>query len=279
MEKIKRTLVSIGVFVAAQILVTVVFLIAGVAQGMDMQTAVNSTLGPALLVSDFLVIVILLAIKYCGFKEMFQKVPADVLLISIVFAMCGMFAVDLLSTTVDIPNKLEEQFQAMAGTITGFLGICIVGPIMEEIIMRRVILKEMEAATKSMWWGIIISSALFAIIHINPIQVVFAMPAGIFLGWLYCKTGSLLVPICIHILNNTISFITISIGSDSEINLNSTLGVVLFMLFITLSAISGIWIVRYYNKLKKEQELAEATASEPVQATGKGAFEGNNYDK
>lgn len=279
MEKIKRTLVSIGVFVAAQILVTVVFLIAGVAQGMDMQTAVNSTLGPALLVSDFLVIVILLAIKYCGFKELFQKVPADVLLISIVFAMCGMFAVDLLSTTVDIPNKLEEQFQAMAGTITGFLGICIVGPIMEEIIMRRVILKEMEAATKSMWWGIIISSALFAIIHINPIQVVFAMPAGIFLGWLYCKTGSLLVPICIHILNNTISFITISIGSDSEINLNSTLGVVLFMLFITLSAISGIWIVRYYNKLKKEQELAEATASEPVQATGKGAFEGNNYDK
>ena len=279
MEKIKRTLVSIGVFIAAQILVTVVFLIAGVAQGMDMQTAVNSTLGPALLVSDFLVIVILLAIKYCGFKELFQKVPADVLLISIVFAMCGMFAVDLLSTTVDIPNKLEEQFQAMAGTITGFLGICIVGPIMEEIIMRRVILKEMEAATKSMWWGIIISSALFAIIHINPIQVVFAMPAGIFLGWLYCKTGSLLVPICIHILNNTISFITISIGSDSEINLNSTLGVVLFMLFITLSAISGIWIVRYYNKLKKEQELAEATASEPVQATGKGAFEGNNYDK
>ena len=279
MEKIKRTLVSIGVFVAAQILVTVVFLIAGVAQGMDMQTAVNSTLGPVLLVSDFLVIVILLAIKYCGFKELFQKVPADVLLISIVFAMCGMFAVDLLSTTVDIPNKLEEQFQAMAGTITGFLGICIVGPIMEEIIMRRVILKEMEAATKSMWWGIIISSALFAIIHINPIQVVFAMPAGIFLGWLYCKTGSLLVPICIHILNNTISFITISIGSDSEINLNSTLGVVLFMLFITLSAISGIWIVRYYNKLKKEQELAEATASEPVQATGKGAFEGNNYDK
>lgn len=279
MEKIKRTLVSIGVFVAAQILVTVVFLIAGIAQGMDMQTAVNSTLGPALLVSDFLVIVILLAIKYCGFKELFQKVPADVLLISIVFAMCGMFAVDLLSTTVDIPNKLEEQFQAMAGTITGFLGICIVGPIMEEIIMRRVILKEMEAATKSMWWGIIISSALFAIIHINPIQVVFAMPAGIFLGWLYCKTGSLLVPICIHILNNTISFITLSIGSDSEITLNSTLGVVLFMLFIALSAISGIWIVKYYNKLKKEQELAEATASEPVQATSKGAFEGNNYDK
>ena len=279
MEKIKRTLVSIGVFVAAQILVSVIFIIAAMAQGMDMQTAVNSTLGPVLLVSDFLVIVILLAIKYCSFKELFQKVPADVLLISIVFALCGMFAVELLSSTVDIPNKLEEQFKMLAGTVSGFFGICIVGPIMEEIIMRRVVLKEMEKLTKSMWWGIIISSALFAIIHINPIQVVFAMPAGIFLGWLYCKTGSLLVPICIHILNNTISFITMNIGSDSEITLNSTLGVILFLVLILVSAISGIWIVRYYAKLKKQQELEEAAASEPVQATGKGAFEENNYDK
>lgn len=279
MEKIKRTLVSIGVFIAAQILVSVVFIIAAMAQGMDMQTAVNSTLGPVLLVSDFLVIVILLAIKYCSFKELFQKVPADVLLISIVFALCGMFAVELLSSTVDIPNRLEEQFRMLAGTVSGFFGICIVGPIMEEIIMRRVVLKEMEKATKSMWWGIIISSALFAIIHINPIQVVFAMPAGIFLGWLYCKTGSLLVPICIHILNNTISFITISTGSDVEITLNSTLGVILFLVFTIASVISGIWIVRYYAKLKKQQELEETAASEPVQATGKGAFEGNNYEK
>ena len=258
MEKIKRTLVSIGVFIAAQILVSVIFIIAAMAHGMDIQTAVNSTLGPVLLVSDFLVIVILLAIKYCSFKELFQKVPADVLLISIVFALCGMFAVDLLSSTVDIPNKLEEQFKMLAGTVSGFFGICIVGPIMEEIIMRRVVLKEMEKLTKSMWWGIIISSALFAIIHINPIQVVFAMPAGIFLGWLYCKTGSLLVPICIHILNNTISFITMNIGSDSEITLNSTLGVILFLVLILVSAISGIWIVRYYSK-------SDSSTSQPVE--------------
>ena len=182
--------------------------------------------------------------------------PADILLISIVFALSGMFAVELLSTTVDIPNKLEEQFQAMAGTISGFLGICIVGPIMEEIIMRRVILKEMEKLTKSMWWGIIISSALFAIIHINPIQVVFAMPAGIFLGWLYCKTGSLLVPICIHILNNTLSFIMMSLGIDSNITLNSTLGVVLFMVFVAVSAAAGIWIARN-KKLQGDSSTCE----------------------
>ena len=279
MEKIKRTLVSIGIFVVTQIVVTAIFMIAGIAHGMDMNTAVNSTLGPALLISDLLVIIILLILKYCSFKELFKTAPADVLLISVVFALCGMFAVDILSSAFNIPNNLEEQFKAMSGTVTGFLGICIVGPVMEEIIMRRVILKEMEKATKSMWLGIIISSALFAIIHINPIQVVFAMPAGIFLGWLYCKTGSLLVPICIHILNNTISFITMSVGADVEISLDSTLGVVLLIVFIIITVISNIWIVRYYANLKKEQELQEAAATEPSQEPKKGIFEGNSYDK
>ena len=264
MEKIKKTLISVGIFFAAQLIVSLIFVIAGMSHGLDITTAVNSSLGMALLISDLLVIAILLLIKYCRFKELFQKVPADVLLICIVFALCGMYAVEMLSSTVDIPNKLEEQFQAMAGTVSGFLGICIIGPIMEEIIMRRIILREMEAATKSMWLGIIISSALFAIIHINPIQVVFAMPAGIFLGWVYCKTGSLLVPICIHIINNTISFITMSIGTETEIGLDSTLGKILLIAFIAVSAVSGFWIARYYAKLKKQQEVQEATVTEPA---------------
>lgn len=264
--KIKRTLVSIGVFFAAQLLVSLIFIIAGMIQGMGIMEAMTATMGPALLISDFLVIVILLLLKYCGIKELFRKVPVDVLLISIVFAMTGMYAVELVSSQFEIPNNLEEQFQAMAGTISGFLGICIVGPIMEEIIMRRVILKEMAKATKSMWWGIIISSSLFAIIHINPVQIVFAMPAGIFLGWIYCKTGSLLVPICIHIINNTISFVLMTIGAEGDLSLNSTLGVILLISFTLICVVSCIWINRYYAKIKKEQELQKVAAAEESQS-------------
>ena len=268
--KIKRTLVSIGIYLVAQILIMIIFLFAGIVQGMDMENAIYAVAGPALLVSDFLVIVVLLLLKYCSIKELFKRVPAHVLLISIIFAMTGMYAVEFVSSQFDIPNNLEELFQSMAGTVSGFLGICIVGPIMEEMIMRRVILKEMAKATKSMWWGIIISSALFAIIHGNPIQIVFAMPAGIFLGWLYCKTGSLLVPICIHIINNTVSFILMSINTDVDLELNSTLGKILLISFILISAVACIWINRYYARLKKEQELLQAAASESQGDSGAG---------
>ena len=241
----KKTLTTIGIWIAAQLVITLIFMIAAMAQGKDFM----SVMAPALLFSDFAVIVILLLIKYCGLKELYKTVPSDIFLISMIFGVCAIFAVDLVSSTVDIPNVLEEQFKEMAKTVTGFLGICIIGPIMEEIMMRRIILKEMEKLTKSMWWGIIISAALFSVIHVNPIQVVFAMPAGIILGWLYCKTGSLLVPICLHMLNNTISFISMRIGSESEISIKSTLGTVLFVVFALITVLSVIWINRRYKAM------------------------------
>jgi len=258
MAKIKKTLTSLGIWLAVQILVTLIFMIVAAVQGKDY----TSVLAPSLLVSDFLVIVLLLAIKYCGINELFKTVPGNAFLISILFGICATFAVDLISSSYDIPNALEEQFKVMSKTLSGFLAICIVGPIMEEIMMRRIILKEIEKATKSMWWGIIISSALFAIMHVNPIQVVFAMPAGIILGWLYCKTGSLLVPICIHILNNTAAFITMRMDSDSNFTIRSPFGVMFTLILIFISAATCIWIVRHYNKLKKEQELQEAAQVE-----------------
>ena len=43
MEKIKRTLVSIGIFVVTQIVVTAIFMIAGIAHGMDMSLSLAQT--------------------------------------------------------------------------------------------------------------------------------------------------------------------------------------------------------------------------------------------
>ena len=241
----KKTITTIGIWIAAQLVITLILMIVATAQGKDF----NTVLAPALLISDFLVIVLLLLMKYCGLKELIKTVPGDIFLISMIFGICAIFAVDLLSSTVDIPNMLEEQFKDMSKTVSGFLGICIIGPIMEEIMMRRIILKEMERLTKSMWWGIIISAALFSIVHVNPVQVVFAMPAGIILGWLYCKTGSLLVPISLHILNNTISFITMRFGVESELSVKSTLGTVLFVVFALITVLSVIWINRRYKAM------------------------------
>ena len=271
MGKYKRTLTTLGIWLAIQVAVGIVYLVISLFRKIDPA----SMLTQSLLISDILVIVALLILRYFRIKDFFKTIPADIFFISMVMGLTTMFAVDLLSQPVDVPNLLEEQFNQLAQTFGGFLGICIIGPVMEEIMMRRIILKEMRKRTHSMWWGIIISAAIFAIIHVNPIQVVFALPAGIVLGWLYCRTGSLLVPVCVHILNNTFSFITMRMdpGSESELELDSTLGIILLISAIIVAVGTTVWIVRYYSVKKEEPAiLADKTGS-------RGAFSGDNYEK
>lgn len=259
MAKIKKTLSTIGIWLGLQIAVTIPFAIVAAVRKQDMM----DILAPALLIADAAVILILWAIRYFKIKELFKGVPAEVLLLSLVLGFTAFYAVDILTLPFNIPNYLDEAFGAMSKSIWGFLGICIVGPVMEEIMMRRIILTEIREATGKKWLGIIISAAIFAIVHGNPIQIVFAMPAGILLGWLYCRTGSLLVPICVHIMNNTLSFITMRVCSGEPKEFSDTWTQIKLWSCIAVTVLLIIWMVSYYRKKEKleaEDEPVEIAA-------------------
>jgi hypothetical protein len=57
--------------------------------------------------------------------------------------------------------------------------------------------------------GILLTSLLFGLIHLEPRQVVYAMFIGVVLHLSYLATRSLLVPILIHTVNNTLSVLTL----------------------------------------------------------------------
>jgi hypothetical protein len=254
MEKYKKTLVTLGLWLGFQLIVTAVFYAISIISHTDF----NLYIAPALLISDGLVAISLIAIRYCKIKDLFVKVPKDAFMISVIMAISALFAIDLISQNLNIPDIFEEQFQDMTKTFIGFLGICIVGPLMEEIMMRRVIMTNLAQATGHVWWGIILSATIFAVIHGNPIQMVFALPAGVIFGWLYYKTGSLMVPVCIHIINNTISFFTIKYSLDFKINISTTLGFTIFMVLVIITVASIIWIHRFYA----DKAALEASAQE-----------------
>lgn len=262
MAKIKKTLTAIGIYLAFQIIVTVPFAIYAKIKGID----VMDIMGPALLVSDALVILVLWIMKYYKIKELFTKVPPIVLLLSLVLGFSTFYAIDILSLPFNLPDLMKDMFKAMTKSVWGFLGICIIGPVMEEIIMRRIILTEISEATGKKWIGIIVSAAIFAVIHGNPIQIFFAMPAGILLGWLYCKTGSLLVPICVHIMNNTVSFISIRMDRDTVMEFSDTLTMVKLVLCLVVSVSLIVWMVVYYSRMEKEAQLEEP--AQPLQDNG-----------
>lgn len=98
------------------------------------------------------------------------------------------------------PFLLPENQVLLAITI---LFICIIGPIAEEFIFRGLLLKRMISKT-SVWGGIIISSVLFGILHMDIIgSTIF----GIIAALLYLITNNLAIPILFHIANNSFAMI------------------------------------------------------------------------
>ncbi|EPD51013.1 hypothetical protein HMPREF1210_02204 [Paenisporosarcina sp. HGH0030] len=87
--------------------------------------------------------------------------------------------------------------------VISLVSIAIIGPIAEEFIFRGVLLHRMMKKT-SMWGGILISSILFGLLHAD---VVGAFIFGVIASLLYLKTRNLLIPILMHIINNSIAVI------------------------------------------------------------------------
>lgn len=82
--------------------------------------------------------------------------------------------------------------------VLSLLSLCVVGPILEEVAFRGVILHRW-ARTYGLKSAILASSLLFGIVHPDPVGAFFF---GIGMSVLYLKTQSLVLPIVCHGLNN-----------------------------------------------------------------------------
>lgn len=87
--------------------------------------------------------------------------------------------------------------------------IVVIAPVMEEILFRGVLLHRW-----SYRWGlragIIVTSLLFGVIHVEPVGHFFF---GVVMCALYLATGSLWVPIAAHVLNNGIVMLVMLPGA------------------------------------------------------------------
>jgi uncharacterized protein len=79
--------------------------------------------------------------------------------------------------------------------------ITILAPIVEEFFFRGVILQRLIKKS-SVWGGILISSLLFGILHAD---IIGAFIFGVITALLFIRTGNLLIPILLHMLNNTLA--------------------------------------------------------------------------
>lgn len=110
-----------------------------------------------------------------------------------------------------------ETFTSMLGGETGLwksiLAVAIAAPIVEEILFRGIILRGFlqHYSTRK---AILVSALLFGLFHLNPWQFFGAFVAGIVTAWWFVKTRSLVMPIFIHVLYNSMSYILRFLGIE-----------------------------------------------------------------
>lgn len=94
--------------------------------------------------------------------------------------------------------------------LTLILGyVCVLGPILEEIIFRGLILKSMQRYGNLT--AIIVTSILFSMFHLNLVQFVPPVLIGLILGFITIRSKSIVPSIIAHIFNNTLTFLISSI--------------------------------------------------------------------
>ncbi len=88
-----------------------------------------------------------------------------------------------------------------------FIVLVIIAPVLEEILFRGTILKHLLKKFPPLT-AILISSVAFGLFHMNIWQALGAILMGMYFGYLYWRTGSLLLPILLHFITNLIGYIT-----------------------------------------------------------------------
>ena len=115
-----------------------------------------------------------------------------------------------------IQELLFDEPRTSVFLLTAFLA-CIVGPIAEELFFRGVLYPAIRGRT-SPAVGIVASAAVFSLFHTSLLGFIPILGLGCLLAYLYERTGSLLSPLLVHILHNTLLMSLAAIVRQAVLN-------------------------------------------------------------
>ncbi len=142
------------------------------------------------------------------------------------------------------PTGRMSAFEIIA---TG-IAMAVVPAICEEILFRGTVLSALLPYGRS--FAIISSALLFGLMHQNPAQLFYATMAGIVLGYVYTKTGSIWCGVLVHFFNNLVSVIQTAALANLSQPLAEKLIVLIQLAAIGLGALSLIILIRLERNKK-----------------------------
>lgn len=125
-------------------------------------------------------------------------IDSILLMLSLFFLEWGIVLLSLPFIERFSPNQYNPPI--FLEFIIAIIGPCILGPVNEEILCRRIGFQYSQK--HGTMFAVVTSSVMFALAHGDRFQVLYAFLLGLCAGILCAKTGSLLWPIFLHMAHN-----------------------------------------------------------------------------
>lgn len=259
MKNIVKCLVYFLFYFLLQPIVQMGFMMVGVASGLRSETElIDFTMDNMLLmtiVSNFLAIGILVLFFKCRKKSVKEELHAfKIRARSYVLPTLTAFTYSMFWTLVTYEINFENTTQISnsvayysekvpcLGGIMMVAALLIVAPLAEEVICRGIMVTRLERSFPS-WVAVIISAAIFGLMHImagGVVLVVGAFLMGLIAGIVFVKTKSLYAAIVAHMFANLPDFVLMALP---EVPVGLRYGIAVVMLLI-----SGVCLFRLCKK-------------------------------
>jgi membrane protease YdiL (CAAX protease family) len=157
--------------------------------------------------------------------------------------------------------------QSTGQLIIMLIMVGLLGPILEEIIYRHLLLRPLRRFGD--FYAVIITSLLFGFFHGNLTQFLYTTAGGVLYGIVAVKANSVKPAIVMHIINNTYSIFYLEFLDIAEISENSDLRFVLNAMFYVMLVLGVILLIYFIAKkhFKTENFNPYLLTSERVRIT------------
>lgn len=159
---------------------------------------------------------------------------------------------NLIPGLTESMSSIESSAQSGFGAIVAFV---LLAPLLEELFFRGLLQPNLLKANR-LSYAILIQAIAFSLIHMNAFQFFTTLPMGILLGYLaWRSSGSLLVPIVVHFVNNAISVFAMNQFSTE----GSLTDVFPAWQILTIGVVAITFAIGAWSRLHNKTSIADNT--------------------
>ncbi len=141
-----------------------------------------------------------------------------------------------------MPEELAQSFELTDDIATNILilsYVCVIAPIMEELLYRGFILNALSPVDRK--FAVIVSACLFSLMHGNFMQFPNTLLVGLLLGYTAVRSGSIIPSILTHIVLNVTAMVMSLVGEKGG---ETAMGIFLICEFV----LGLVFIITYLKK-------------------------------